>query len=217
MKQFLRPTHHPFLVTLCALFIIPALAQPKKPPTQSANEKLQTLTKKENAVSVKIETSMGSIVAELDREKAPITVQNFLNYVDKKFYDDLIFHRVIDDFMIQGGGFDKDLKIRETEAAIQNEAANGLKNKTGTLAMARTPDPHSASSQFFINLKDNAFLDYKGPLPQDFGYAVFGKVTEGMDVVQKIAKVQTTASGQMRDVPSEPVIIKSIRKVEAKN
>ncbi len=173
-------------------------------------------TKKEKAVSVKIETSLGTIVVELDSEKSPITVKNFLNYVDRKFYDDLIFHRVIQDFMIQGGGFDKDMKIRPTDAAIQNEAANGLKNLKGTLAMARTPDPNSASSQFFINLKDNDFLNYKGPMPQDFGYAVFGKVSEGMDVVEKIGAVKTSASGQMRDVPVEPVIIKSIRKVEEK-
>ncbi len=167
-------------------------------------------------MSVKIETNHGSIVVELDSEKAPITVKNFLNYVERKFYDDLIFHRVIPDFMIQGGGFDKDLKQRPTDAAIKNEAANGLKNLKGTIAMARTPDPNSASSQFFINLKDNDFLNYKGPMPQDYGYAVFGKVTEGMDVVEKIGAVKTTSSGQMRDVPAEPVVIKSIRKIEDK-
>ncbi len=172
--------------------------------------------KKEKAVSVKIETSLGSIVVELDSEKAPITVKNFLNYVERKFYDDLVFHRVIKDFMIQGGGFDKDLKLRPTDAPIKNEASNGLKNMKGTIAMARTPDPNSASSQFFINLKDNDFLNYKGPLPADAGYAVFGKVSEGLDVVEKIGAVKTSASGQMRDVPAEPVIIKSIRKVEDK-
>lgn len=170
-------------------------------------------TKKEKAVSVTIETNHGNIVVELDSEKAPITVKNFLNYVERKFYDDLVFHRVIPDFMIQGGGFDKDLKLRPTDAPIQNEAANGLKNLKGTIAMARTPDPHSASSQFFINLKDNDFLNYTAPVPQAFGYAVFGKVTSGMDIVEKIGGVKTTFSGQMRDVPAEPVMIKSIRKV----
>lgn len=172
--------------------------------------------KKEKPVSVKIATSMGDIVVELDSEKAPITVKNFLNYVEKKFYDDLIFHRVIKDFMIQGGGFDKKMSLRPTDAPIKNEAANGLKNLKGTIAMARTPDPDSASSQFFINLKDNDFLDYKGPLPSDIGYTVFGKVTAGMDVVEKIGVVATNKSGQPRDVPLEPVIIKSVRKVEEK-
>jgi cyclophilin family peptidyl-prolyl cis-trans isomerase len=170
--------------------------------------------KKESPVKVLIKTNKGSITLELNQEKAPVTVKNFLNYVDRKFYDDLVFHRVIDDFMIQGGGFDKDLKLRPTDAPIKNEAANGLKNDKGTVAMARTPDPDSASSQFFINLKDNDFLNYSGPLPSQMGYAVFGKVVDGMDVVEKIGKVQTTASGQMRDVPAEPVIIESIRKVE---
>ncbi len=198
---------------------LPGLAVAQKSKTPAAKKdvkKPKENQNKEKAVSVKIETNHGSIVVELDSEKAPITVKNFLNYVERKFYDDLIFHRVIPDFMIQGGGFDKDLKQRPTDAAIKNEAANGLKNLKGTIAMARTPDPNSASSQFFINLKDNDFLNYKGPMPQDYGYAVFGKVTEGMDVVEKIAAVKTTASGQMRDVPAEPVVIKSIRKIEDK-
>ncbi len=183
------------------------------PPTKAA---AKGKAKKEKAVSVVIETSMGTIEAELYPDKAPITVQNFLNYTEKKFYDDLIFHRVIPNFMIQGGGFDKDLKLRPTEAPITNEAANGLKNTKGTLAMARTPDPHSASSQFFINLKDNAFLDFTMPTAQGFGYTVFGKVTKGMDVVEKIGLTPTTASGQMRDVPVTPVIIKSVRKADSK-
>ncbi len=179
--------------------------------TPQQNTKKMT---KEPSVQVTIKTNHGPITVELDKEKAPVTVKNFLNYVDRKFYDNLVFHRVIDDFMIQGGGFDKDLKLRPTDAPIKNEAANGLKNDKGTIAMARTPDPDSASSQFFINLKDNDFLNYKGPLPSQIGYAVFGKVTKGMEVVEKIGKVQTTASGQMRDVPSEPVIIESITQVE---
>lgn len=181
---------------------------------QSAKLKKSSNKKETKKVSVTIATTMGDIEVELDSEKAPITVKNFLNYVDKKFYDDLVFHRVIKDFMIQGGGFDKDLNLRPTDAPIKNEAVNGLKNDKGTIAMARTPDPNSASSQFFINLKDNDFLNYSGPMPQQAGYAVFGKVTKGMDVVEKIGSVATSFSGPMRDVPTEPVIIKSIRKVE---
>lgn len=164
------------------------------------------------SVSIIIETSLGDIEVELNPAKAPKTVENFLNYVDKGFYADLIFHRVIPDFMIQGGGFDKTMKLRPPEAPVKNEAHNGLKNLKGTLAMARTPDPHSASSQFFINLKDNDFLNYKSPLPADYGYAVFGQVTAGMDVVEKIGAVPTTSQGSMRDVPAEPVLIKNIKK-----
>ena len=170
---------------------------------------------KEKKVPVIIETSLGTIELELNNEKAPISVKNFLNYVDKKFYDGLVFHRVIDDFMIQGGGFNEKLQLKPTDAPITNEANNGLKNDLGTIAMARTPNPNSASSQFYINLKNNDFLNYKGPMPQDYGYAVFGKVTKGLDIVQKIGKVKTTSSNQMRDVPAEPVVIKSIRKKDS--
>ena len=166
---------------------------------------------KEKNVDVVIDTSKGKIELELNREKAPISVKNFLNYVEKKFYDGLVFHRVISNFMIQGGGFTKDLKLKPSDAAIENEATNGLKNLKGTIAMARTPAIHSATSQFYINHKDNAFLDHRGQSPQEFGYAVFGKVTKGMDVVDAIASVQTTASQSMRDVPAEPVIINSIK------
>jgi cyclophilin family peptidyl-prolyl cis-trans isomerase len=189
------------------------LAQDKAVSPKKVETAKSAPTAKENVtVNVEIETTMGNITLELDSEKAPLSVQNFLNYVDKDFYNDLVFHRVISDFMIQGGGFDKDLKQRPTEAPIKNEAHNGLKNLKGTIAMARTPDPHSASSQFFINLKDNDFLNYKGPLPNDYGYAVFGKVTGGMDVVEKIALTPTTSQGPMRDVPAQPVIIKSIKR-----
>lgn len=204
---------------LCALFLFSTNGRAEKTNTTKKNavsKKLNEKTKKGKPVSVIIETNHGSIEVELNSEKAPISVKNFLNYVDRKFYDELIFHRVIDNFMIQGGGFDKNLHIKPTDAAIVNEANNGLKNDKGTLAMARTPDPNSASSQFFINLKDNDFLNYKGPMPQDYGYAVFAKVTKGMDVVEKIGKVKTTTFSQMRDVPAEPVIIKSIRRVEDK-
>ena len=171
---------------------------------------------KEKKVDLVMETSMGRVEMELNNEQAPISVKNFLNYVDRKFYDGTVFHRVIKDFMIQGGGFTKDLKVKPTDAAIKNEATNGLKNKRGTLAMARTNKVDSATSQFFINHKDNAFLNHTRTTPQDYGYAVFGKVTKGMDVVDKIANVKTTASNSMRDVPKDPVIIKSIRRKKDK-
>jgi cyclophilin family peptidyl-prolyl cis-trans isomerase len=160
-----------------------------------------------------MDTSMGEITVELDAEKAPITTENFLKYVDDKFFDGLTFHRVIPGFMIQGGGFNEQLQQKEQglRASIRNESGNGLMNARGTIAMARTPDPNSATSQFFINHRDNP------PLDQGAGYAVFGKVTGGMDVVDKIANVRTTtkraADGRpMQDVPVEPVVIKSVRR-----
>lgn len=171
---------------------------------------------KEKTVDVIIETSLGNIEVALDNEKAPISVKNFLNYTDKKYYDDTVFHRVIKGFMIQGGGFTKDLSVRPTDAPIANEATNGLKNLRGTIAMARTPDINSATSQFFINHVDNSFLDHRDTSANGFGYAVFGKVTAGLDVVDKIAGVATTSSQGMRDVPAEPVIIKSIRRKKPK-
>jgi len=159
-------------------------------------------------------TSMGDIKIELDPEKAPVTVKNFLDYVEAKHYDGTIFHRVIKGFMIQGGGFDKDMKQRPTKAPIKNEAGNGLKNVTGTIAMARTNVVDSATAQFFINVVDNAFLDHKNETPSGFGYAVFGKVVEGMDVVRKIEQVPTTSRMGNQDVPTEPVIIKSVSVVK---
>ena len=138
---------------------------------------------------VKLETNLGDLVLTLDAEKAPKTTENFLTYVKEGFYDGTIFHRVIDGFMIQGGGFDKDMRQKPTQAPIKNEAANGLKNDVYTIAMARTSDPNSASAQFFINVKDNDFLNYSAPTVQGFGYAVFGKVVEGQDVVENIAKL----------------------------
>lgn len=174
-------------------------------------------------VPVTMETSMGTIELELDADKAPLTVANFVNYARKGHYDGTVFHRVISDFMIQGGGFTEDLKEKPTEAPIKNEGQNGLKNERGTIAMARTSDPDSATSQFFINVEDNTTkLDY--PNPDGYGYAVFGKVTKGMDVVDKIRAVQTseksltqrTDSGQeitqmAGDVPVENVVIKSVK------
>jgi peptidyl-prolyl cis-trans isomerase B (cyclophilin B) len=161
-----------------------------------------------------MKTSMGDIKIELDKAKAPVTVENFVGYVNDKFYDGTIYHRVIPAFMIQGGGFDKDMTQKKTKAAIKNEASNGLKNTNGTIAMARTSDPNSATAQFFINTKDNAFLDHKNDTPQGMGYAVFGKVVDGMDVVKKIEQVKTTSKGPYENVPVTPVVIESIRVVE---
>ena len=158
-------------------------------------------------VKVKLQTSMGDITLELDGEKAPATVENFVQYVKDGFYDGVIFHRVIDGFMIQGGGFTPDMKQKPTRAPIKNEADNGLKNDVYTIAMARTPDPHTASAQFFINVKDNDFLNFSAPTPSGWGYAVFGKVIDGSDVVDAIAKVNTGNFGPFGDVPLEPVII----------
>ena len=154
---------------------------------------------------VTLETSLGKIVVELDRKKAPISVENFLSYVRSGHYDGTIFHRVIPQFMIQGGGFDVQMSQKKVNAPIQNEAKNGLKNDRGTLAMARTGDPNSATAQFFINTKNNDFLNYPG---QDgYGYAVFGHVVSGMDVVDKIEKVKTANQGPFEKVPVEPVVI----------
>lgn len=159
--------------------------------------------------TVKLETSMGDIVVRLDARKAPMTVTNFLEYVKAGFYDGTTFHRVIKGFMIQGGGMGPDMKEKPARAPIKNEAANGLKNSKYTIAMARTSEPHSATSQFFINVANNAFLDYKSQTPQGWGYAVFGKVVKGQDVVvDAIAKVPTTSHYPHQDVPVEPVIIK---------
>ncbi|CUI08945.1 peptidyl-prolyl cis-trans isomerase [Massilia sp. P8910] len=159
-------------------------------------------------MAVLITTNMGNITVELDAEKAPKSVANFLDYVAKGHYDNTIFHRVIGDFMVQGGGFEPGMKQKPAEQTVENEGKNGLKNEMYTLAMARTSAPHSASAQFFINVKNNSFLDYPG---QDgWGYAVFGKVSEGTDVVDKIRKVKTGNSGMFADVPVEPVIIEKI-------
>ena len=161
---------------------------------------------------IKFTTSLGDILIELDEENAPISSANFKQYVEDGFYDGLIFHRVIPNFMIQGGGFMPDMMQKATREPIENEAKNGLKNTRGTLAMARTSDPHSASAQFFINTKDNSFLDYPG---QDgWGYAVFGKVAEGMDVVDKIEKVPTGNKAGHADVPVEPVVIEKAEVIE---
>ncbi|MGP9688003.1 peptidylprolyl isomerase [Psychrobacter sp. AOP22-C1-C5] len=158
---------------------------------------------------VELDTSMGAIVIELNEEKAPKTVENFLNYVKSGHYDGTIFHRIIDGFMIQGGGMDAEMNEKSTNAPVENEADNGLKNDVGTIAMARTQDPHSATSQFFINVKDNDFLNHSGKNMQGWGYTVFGKVTSGMDVIEKMRGVPTGRFGMHADVPKEPVVINS--------
>ena len=156
---------------------------------------------------IKLHTNFGVISIELDHEKAPITAANFEQYVKDGFYDGVIFHRVIKNFMIQGGGMDADMKEKQTRATIENEAANGLKNDKYTLAMARTSAPHSASAQFFINTTNNDFLNFKAPNPQGFGYAVFGKVVDGFDVVDQIEGVKTGNKGFHQDVPKDAVVI----------
>lgn len=159
-------------------------------------------------------TNHGTITLELNAEKAPKTVKNFLSYTEGGFYDGTIFHRVIDNFMIQGGGFNADMSQKTTEAPIENEADNGLKNDRGTIAMARTMDPHSATAQFFINVKDNDFLNHSGKNMQGWGYAVFGKVTEGDDVLDAIRGVATGSKAGHQDVPVEAVIIESVKVLE---
>lgn len=158
---------------------------------------------------VKLKTSHGDILLDLNAEKAPLTVENFLQYVSDGFYSNTIFHRVIDGFMIQGGGMDPDMKQKTTRAPIKNEADNGLKNEAYTIAMARTGDPHSATAQFFINVSNNDFLNHSAPNPQGWGYCVFGKVVEGQDVVDKIKKIRTGNRAGHQDVPTENVVIES--------
>jgi len=162
--------------------------------------------------SVVIETSRGDITVELNAEKAPLTVANFLSYVDEKFFDGTIFHRVIANFMIQGGGMTPDMRQKPTKPPVKNEADNGLKNDRGTIAMARTGVVDSATAQFFINVENNTFLNFRGKTPDAYGYAVFGVVTAGLEVVDAIRAVKTTSKGHHDDVPSDPVVIKTIRR-----
>ena len=163
------------------------------------------------APSVEFETSQGNFTVELYPEKAPKTVANFLQYVKDGFYENTIFHRVISRFMIQGGGFERDLTEKNTRAPIANESNNGLLNESGTIAMARTMDPDSATAQFFVNLADNQFLNYTSPDPEQIGYCVFGKVTSGFEVVQKIGLTPTTSMGRNSDVPIKSIAIKSVK------
>ena len=163
---------------------------------------------------IKLHTHHGVITLHLFADKAPETVANFIQYVKDGHYDNTIFHRVISNFMIQGGGFDSDMKQKSTRETIKNEANNGLSNKKGTIAMARTMEPHSASAQFFINVKDNDFLDHSAPTVQGWGYTVFGEVVEGMDVVNAIKNVATTSKGGHQDVPRDDVIIEKAEIIE---
>lgn len=174
---------------------------------------LHTDTPKE-VLMVIIRTTFGEIKLELDAVKAPKTVANFLNYARDGYYDGTIFHRVIDNFMIQGGGFDTDMQQKAAGEPVENEADNGLKNDFGTIAMARTTDPHSATAQFFINVKDNDFLNHSSKSMQGWGYTVFGKVTDGAEVLDKIRSVRTSSRKGHQDVPTEPVIIESVLLVE---
>jgi cyclophilin family peptidyl-prolyl cis-trans isomerase len=201
MEVPMRLLNYVFLVGMLATFYI----------TLSSNKDLGTMNNNnvEKPV-VLMKTSMGDIKIELYPDKAPITVQNFLQYVKNGQYDHTIFHRVIDNFMIQGGGFTANMSQKSTQSPIKNEASNGLKNMRGTKAMARTQEVNSATAQFFINVKDNSFLDFKSENPHEYGYCVFGKVIEGMDTVDKIKAVDTTAQGPYRDIPVKAVEIVSI-------
>lgn len=175
---------------------------------------LQSWAADKQRPQVLLETNYGNIVIELFPDKAPETVKNFLKYVNEGFYDGTIFHRVIKDFMIQGGGYTVDMQRKITRAPIRNEADNGLRNRIGYVAMARTNDPHSATSQFFINVANNSFLDFREKTPRGYGYAVFGRVIKGMRVVNKIRQVATGYQHGMKDVPLEPVIIKRARQIK---
>lgn len=184
----------------------------KKENVVTKNEEKNEQAKAESAPAgesnvVVLETSKGNVVLELDPDKAPKTVANFLQYVDDKHYDGTIFHRVISGFMVQGGGFTPEMKQKPANATVENEADNGLKNDRGTIAMARTSDPHSAGAQFFLNHKDNDFLNHRDKSAQGWGYCVFGKVVDGMDVVDEIAKVKTCTKGGYEDVPVEAIVI----------
>lgn len=209
-----------FLVTLTFFQAANAGESAKKDKANAeANEKPKAedkkiQNKKGEKMVVLFETNQGNFKVKLNAEKAPVTVENFLKYVDDGFYNGTIFHRVIKGFMIQGGGFTADLTQKQTRATIKNEANNGLLNKRGTIAMARTMDPHSASAQFFVNLVDNGFLDFKSEDIRGWGYAVFGEVIEGMDVVEKIGAVKTKTQKGYDDVPEAVVEVKSAKRVE---
>lgn len=193
---------HTLILTLVFLSCNTAFAQPPEEAQATPTQ-------------VRMETSLGAIVIELNPEKAPTTVENFLGYVDQGFYDGTIFHRVIRGFMVQGGGFTTEYEKKSTAAPIQNEADNGLKNTRGTIAMARTSAPHSATAQFFVNHADNAFLNHTSPSGRGWGYAVFGKVVEGMDVVDRIAETPTGAGGPFpKDAPKTQVVINKVTRLQ---
>ena len=200
------------MLTLFAFASLVSIASANHHGAEEAKENSnnETLTSENTNTMVTLQTSAGDISIELNAEKAPESVANFLEYAKAGHYDGLIFHRVIKGFMIQGGGFEPGMKQRDTRAPIKNEANNGLTNEKYTLAMARTPDPHSASSQFFINTKDNDFLNFSSETQQGWGYAVFGKVVSGQDIVDAIENVETGQSGPHGDVPVEDLVIKSV-------
>lgn len=199
MKPFLKTAAFALVLAACGGASLPQADKPAAETASAAQTK------------VVMDTNQGRVVMLLDAQKAPQTVANFKQYAEQGFYNGTVFHRVIDGFMVQGGGFTADMVQKPTAAPVANEADNGLKNHTGTVAMARTADPHSATSQFFINVADNAFLNHTGKTAQGYGYTVFGKVVEGMDVVQKIAKVRTGNRAGHQDVPLEPVVINSVQ------
>jgi cyclophilin family peptidyl-prolyl cis-trans isomerase len=207
MRNTLRASRYGLAALLFALSLLTACA---KGGTDASGQAAQSAA----APAVILKTSAGEIEIELFPDKAPESVKNFLAYVDEGFYDGTIFHRVIKDFMIQGGGFDGGRQKKPTRSPIKNEANNGLKNEVGTVAMARTSVPDSATSQFFINVENNAFLDFRDATPEGWGYAVFGRVTRGMDVVEKIANAETEAldGGAFRNIPKSPVVIESARR-----
>ncbi len=202
------------IISCWAFFMVTACSAEKASIDQSSMAELDDNPAVAN-VDVVIVTNLGDITLSLNAEQAPISVANFLSYVDSGFYQQTIFHRVIDNFMIQGGGFDAAMKQKNTQAAIRNEADNGLLNATGTIAMARTNAPHSATSQFFINVNDNAFLNHRGKNAAGWGYAVFGQVTAGMDVVNSIKSVPTGRLNGMGDVPHTPIIIERISRIDS--
>jgi cyclophilin family peptidyl-prolyl cis-trans isomerase len=201
-----------FLTVLASSASIFALANISAAQDSTTKPAEPTPAPAPKVVKVALETSKGTIELELDAEKAPISTANFVNYVKKGHYDGTIFHRVISNFMIQGGGFSADMSQKSTDAPIQNESKNGLKNVKGSIAMARTSAPNSATAQFFINVQDNANLDY--PSFDGFGYAVFGKVSKGLEVVEAIRVVETTNKGPHQNVPVDPIVIKSAKIVE---
>ena len=208
----IRTTRRPGLRLATALLVLLATAPGCRSASDSKEEK-QTVNTTADSLTVVISTSKGVVEIELDEKTAPTTVANFLAYVDEGFYDDTIFHRVIPAFMIQGGGFDTGYKQKDTRAAIKNEADNGLTNLSGTIAMARTSVVDSATAQFFINVKDNSFLDHKAPTPSGYGYAVFGRVVAGLDIVRSIENAPTTnRGGAFTDAPVDQVVIESIKR-----
>ncbi len=202
-----------FGVCLVVVFSAVALSETNKTATTPEKVEAKIVTKEHANPRVVLETNYGDILIELFEKEAPISVKNFLSYVKDGFYDNTIFHRVVKGFVIQAGGLTKDLERKPTKPPIKNEATNGLKNLRGTVSMARTSDINSATSHFFINLRDNTQLDHRGNTPSTYGYAVFGKVVEGMDVVDKIAKVKVVDRGGYKNVPEKPVIIKKARLV----